>query len=106
MTRNIRMLTAMAVAAGMLKLPMIAYADPLPVPPVSLSDLQGSAAKGLPDDLNSAQVSANSVGSNTVTGIISNTGSLNNNSGLTTVLQNTGNNSLFQTSTVMNITIH
>ena len=32
-------------------------------------------------------------------------GSLNNNSGFTTVFQNTGNNVLFQSSTVVNITV-
>jgi hypothetical protein len=40
------------------------------------------------------------------TGSISTTGSINNNTGITTVFQNTGNNSLFQQTTAINITMH
>jgi len=40
------------------------------------------------------------------TGSIANANSVNNNSGFTTVFQNTGNNSLFQSSTIVNITMH
>jgi hypothetical protein len=43
---------------------------------------------------------------NSVTGIISNVDSVNNNVGLTTVQQNTGNNVLMQSSTTLNITMH
>ncbi|MDE2240743.1 MAG: hypothetical protein KGJ73_12560 [Rhodospirillales bacterium] len=41
-----------------------------------------------------------------VTGSISNLQSVNNNTGLTTVIQNTGNNSLLQSSMTVNITVH
>jgi hypothetical protein len=40
------------------------------------------------------------------TGTITTTGSVNNNMGITTVFQNSGNNSLFQQSTAINITVH
>jgi hypothetical protein len=40
------------------------------------------------------------------TGSITTTGSINNNSGITTVFQNSGNNSLFQQTTSINITVH
>jgi hypothetical protein len=40
------------------------------------------------------------------TGSISTTGSINNNTGITTVFQNSGNNSLFQQTTAINITVH
>jgi hypothetical protein len=39
-------------------------------------------------------------------GLISNTGSFNYDTGITTVFQNTGNNSLFQNQTIVNVTIH
>ena len=45
------------------------------------------------------------IGSST-TGLINNTNSVNNNMGITTVFQNSGNNSLFQQSTAITITIH
>ena len=40
------------------------------------------------------------------TGSITTTGSINNNTGITTVFQNSGNNSLFQQTTSINITVH
>ena len=40
------------------------------------------------------------------TGTITTTGSINNNTGITTVFQNSGNNSLFQQTTSINITVH
>jgi hypothetical protein len=40
------------------------------------------------------------------TGSISTTGSINNNTGITTVFQNSGNNSLFQQTTAINISVH
>jgi hypothetical protein len=40
------------------------------------------------------------------TGSITTTGSINNNTGITTVFQNSGNNSLFQQTTAINITVH
>lgn len=41
-----------------------------------------------------------------VNGVISNDHAINNNVGLTTVMQNFGNNSIMQQSTTINITIH
>ena len=60
--------------------------------------LNGAASNGL--------VGGNSIGARSVTGVITNTNSVNNNTGLTTVFQNTGNNSLFQSSTSIYITVH
>jgi hypothetical protein len=40
------------------------------------------------------------------TGSITTTGSINNNTGITTVFQNSGNNSLFQQTTSINVTVH
>jgi hypothetical protein len=40
------------------------------------------------------------------TGSITTTGSINNNTGITTVFQNSGNNSLFQQTTSINIAVH
>ena len=59
--------------------------------------LNGAASNGL--------VNGNSIGARSVTGLITNTNSVNNNTGLTTVFQNTGNNSLFQSSTSIYITV-
>ena len=47
----------------------------------------------------------NSVIGPSATGTIRTTDSINNNMGITTVFQNSGNNSLFQQSTAINITI-
>jgi hypothetical protein len=47
----------------------------------------------------------NAVTGTSTTGMISTTGSINNNMGITTVFQNSGNNSLFQQSTAINITL-
>jgi hypothetical protein len=47
----------------------------------------------------------NSVIGTSATGTITTTGSINNNMGITTVFQNSGNNSLFQQSTAINITL-
>lgn len=53
---------------------------------------------------NLGNVRGNAVGVNSATGTI--TGSINNNTGFTTVFQNSGNNSLFQASTSIFITVH
>ena len=50
-------------------------------------------------------VHGNSVAGTSTTGAIPTTGSINNNMGITTVFQNSGNNSLFQQSTAINITL-
>ena len=54
---------------------------------------------------NLGDVRGNAVGVNSATGTITTTGSINNNTGLTTVFQNSGNNSLFQQSTSIYITV-
>ena len=48
----------------------------------------------------------NSVIGNSATGTITTSNSINNNTGITTVFQNSGNNSLFQQTTSINITLH
>jgi hypothetical protein len=48
----------------------------------------------------------NSVIGTSATGMITTSNSVNNNMGITTVFQNSGNNSLFQQSTAITITIH
>jgi len=50
-------------------------------------------------------IGQNTIGNGALTGVITTTNSINNNSGLTTVFQNTGNNSLFQSSTSIYINI-
>ncbi|HQT73795.1 MAG TPA: hypothetical protein PLX84_07620 [Acidiphilium sp.] len=72
--------------------------------PVSTSALAASHGRDIP----ASQLSATSFGNTASgsTGTISNTNSVSGNQGLTTVIQNTGNNALFQTSTVVNITLN
>ena len=48
----------------------------------------------------------NAVIGNSTTGTITTNNSINNNTGITTVFQNSGNNSLFQQTTSINITVH
>ena len=55
---------------------------------------------------NLGNVRGNAVGVNSATGTITTTGSINNNTGFTTVFQNSGNNSLFQASTSIFLTVH
>jgi hypothetical protein len=55
---------------------------------------------------NLGNVHGNAVSGNSATGTITTTGSINNNTGFTTVFQNSGNNSLFQQSTSIYITVH
>ena len=56
--------------------------------------------------LNSGAVRGNALIGPSDTGGITTTGSINNNTGITTVFQNSGNNSLFQQTTSINITVH
>mgnify|MGYP003365143355 CR=1 FL=1 len=71
---------------------------------VSSRDLGLVAARGLPSDMSaSVQGNTNLSGGG---GQITNQNALNNNTGITTIFQNTGNNSLFQNQTVVNISIH
>ena len=71
------------------------------------AELGRGRAKGLllTEAASSGFVADNRVGAQSVTGVITNTNSVNNNNGLTTVFQNTGNNSLFQSSTAIYINI-
>jgi hypothetical protein len=71
---------------------------------VSDHELRGQTARGLPADMyGSVQDNTNTAGGG---GTISDTNAITNNSGITTVFQNTGNNSLFQNQTVINVSIH
>jgi hypothetical protein len=56
--------------------------------------------------LSDGAVGGNAVIGPSATGGITTTGSINNNTGITTVFQNSGNNSLFQQTTSINITMH
>ena len=56
--------------------------------------------------LSNGALSGNAVIGRSDTGSITTTGSINNNTGITTVFQNSGNNSLFQQTTAINITMH
>lgn len=72
--------------------------------PVSVQTLAGLHGKDIPDAVSfTGAVSGNSASG--ATGSIANNNSVTGNSGFTTVIQNTGNNALFQTSTIVNITL-
>lgn len=75
--------------------------------PLSAQELSRHAGRGdvEPISVGSALVEGNTVGSGSVTGGNSITGSLNSTGGFTTVFQNSGNNSLFQSVTTVNITL-
>lgn len=74
---------------------------------VSSEELSHQQARGikLTKALSDGAVLGNSVGPGSVTGAITNSNSINNNVGITTVFQNSGNNSLFQSSTSIYISI-
>lgn len=86
------------------------------VPAAELSAQHGRGIKNINVDTSytvdsGASLSAGAVKGNAVigtsdTGMITTTGSINNNTGITTVFQNTGNNSLFQQTTSIYITVH
>jgi hypothetical protein len=75
---------------------------------LSARELAGEHARGLVigSAISEGTVTGNAVVGTSVTGAITNTNSINNNVGITTVFQNTGNNSLFQQSTSIFITMH
>lgn len=116
--KSIRPGTAL-LAGALLGLPVAAFAQQ-PAPPggvaggsgiagllsgtaVSDRDLGQQAARGLATDMYAVvEGNANLAGGG---GTISNVGSINNNTGITTIFQNTGNNSLFQSQTVVNVSI-
>ena len=77
------------------------------IAPISETELARYAGRGdvEPNLMGSALVESNQVGANTVTGANNIAGSLNGTGGFTTVFQNSGNNSLFQAVTTVNITI-
>jgi hypothetical protein len=56
--------------------------------------------------ISSGTSSANAVIGSPITGLISNDHSIDNNAGITSVLQNFGNNSIMQVSTTINISVH
>ncbi len=56
--------------------------------------------------LNNANSTNNSVIDSPITGSIENDHSISNNVGITSVLQNLGNNSVLQSSTTINISVH
>ena len=64
-----------------------------------------NASGGNGSSFDNGLVHGNSVSGMSATGTITTTGSVNNNMGITTVFQNSGNNSLFQQSTAINITL-
>ena len=88
------------------------WRDPWCPPPNSVDNTRGSTNINLDTTINSdgsfnlGDVRGNAVGANSATGTITTTGSINNNTGFTTVFQNSGNNSLFQQSTSIYITVH
>jgi len=64
-----------------------------------------SSSGGNGSSFDNGLVHGNAVTGTSTTGMISTTNSVNNNMGITTVFQNSGNNSLFQQSTAINITL-
>ena len=74
---------------------------------VSTAELGQQQARGIAVEnaISNGTVTANSVGAGSSTGTITNNNSINNNVGITTVFQNTGNNSLFQASTSIFISV-
>ncbi len=82
---------------------MIASLGASAVPSTQLAKMRGGS--GTVAAINLGSDTGNSA-DNSVTGSISNVQSVNGNTGLTTVIQNTGNNSLLQSSMTVNITVH
>ena len=64
-----------------------------------------TASGGNGSSFDNGLVHGNAVTGTSTTGTITTTSSVNNNMGITTVFQNSGNNSLFQQSTAINITL-
>lgn len=65
-----------------------------------------SVSGGDGSSFDNGMVRGNSVIGTSATGMILTNNSVNNNTGFTTVFQNSGNNSLFQQSTSINISLH
>ena len=100
-------ITAAALAAALLALPARAE-DPLggfaPLAAEELATAAGRAGLDI-ERANQALLRDNRVGDNTVTGSNTIAGSLNGNAGITTVFQNTGNNTILQSATTVSVTM-
>lgn len=74
---------------------------------VPAAQLGALRASGVPvvSSVSGGLVTDNTVGANSPTGSINDSQSINGNTGITNVFQNTGNNSLFQSSTTISITV-
>ncbi len=66
----------------------------------------GVNVKGSGSALSTANSNGNAAIGNSINGLISNDHSINGNAGITSVLQNFGNNSIMQVSTTINISVH
>lgn len=91
-----------AVIGALWAMPQAHAADPFAnLEPVAREDLAGATGRaGLDvEAANQALLRDNSVGPQSVTGSNSIIGSLNANAGITTVFQNTGNNTVLQSAT-------
>lgn len=82
---------------------MIASLGNSAVPNIQLAKMRGGS--GTVASVNLGSDTGNSA-NNSITGSILDTQSVNGNTGLTTVIQNTGNNALLQSSMTVNITVH
>ncbi len=82
---------------------MIASLGTSAVPSAQLDKIR--AGSGTVSAINLGTNTGNSV-ENSFTGSISNAQSIDGNTGLTNVMQNTGNNALLQSSMTVNITVH
>lgn len=91
-------------ATGFAKDPSGTIASLLAGTGLSDRDLAAQDARGLVVVPLTGSVMENA--STGASGVISNTNSFNYDTGITTVFQNTGSNSLFQNQTIVNVTIH
>ncbi len=75
--------------------------------PATTAQLKAARARGelVVSAASSGNVGNNSVGAGSTTGTITDNQSVQNNSGFTTVLQNTGNNALLQNSTSIYVSV-
>lgn len=75
--------------------------------PMPTAQLRAARARGeiIVSAANAGTVSNNSVGAGSLTGSITDNQSVQNNSGFTTVMQNTGNNALLQNSTSVYVSL-
>jgi hypothetical protein len=78
----------------------------LPAVELGRQQARGTTSYTFDGALSNGVLGGNAVIGPSDTGSITTTGSINNNSGITTVFQNSGNNSLFQQTTSINITVH